>query len=202
MAISNPDLWQKIADWPLPGIPVFLEGTKSFQDRLQDVGNWSAEDTASVVREYRRFLYIKAATGETLTPPKAVDTAWHLHIEQVSDWMAFQVATGRSVPHLTGLIWPDNKEAYLRAHEVYRMEFDETPPAPVWPEPDKLGEIMEQRRHALWILALSAVLVVSGVVQDAVGKGWFFGAALMLAIFSVIMFTSARIGPEEISSCG
>lgn len=202
MAIGNPDLWQKIADWPLPMVPALLEGDKSFQDRLQEVGNWSAEDTAAVLREYRRFLYIKAVTGETLTPPKAVDTAWHLHVEQVSDWTAFQAATGRSVPHLTGLIWPANKEAYLRAHEVYRQAFDETPPTTIWPEPERLGDLMARRRQALWVLVLSAVTLVLGVFQHADRMGWFFAAAFVLAFLGVIWFASARVGPEELANCG
>lgn len=83
MPLSDPKLWDVIRTWPLPYWDEMDHGVSPprrsirFEDSLRKAGDWTDLATEEITVAYRRFLYLKALTGETLTPPSWIDTAWH-----------------------------------------------------------------------------------------------------------------------------
>lgn len=55
------------------------EGSATFMGRLARENGWEPQHTLEVIEEYRRFLYLAARAGHPVSPPEAVDKAWHLH---------------------------------------------------------------------------------------------------------------------------
>lgn len=54
--------------------------------RLAQREGWSSDHTAEVIAEYKRFTFLAVSTGQVATPSKAVDAAWHLHLEYTREY--------------------------------------------------------------------------------------------------------------------
>ena len=70
------DLWRRIQSFSFDDGDV----DHPFAARLARENRWSAEFTARVIEEYRRFVFLSVAAGHAVTPSKIVDEAWHLHL--------------------------------------------------------------------------------------------------------------------------
>lgn len=81
MPLSNPDLWQKIANWPLPyraerdtGVEPSRD-CRCFEHNLRKQGDWTDESAVRITEIYRQFLYLKALSGRPVTPSECIDSA-------------------------------------------------------------------------------------------------------------------------------
>jgi hypothetical protein len=95
--------------------------------------------TASVINEYRRFLYLCAVAGHAVTPSDAVDQAWHLHLcytrsywqDLCRDILGLRLhhgpTKGGEAELSKYIAW------YEKTLEAYEEIFGVEPPAEVWP---------------------------------------------------------------------
>ena len=60
----------------------------TFSARLARENAWSADYTAAVISEYRRFCFLAVHAGHPVTPSDQVDQAWHLHLTYTHDYWA------------------------------------------------------------------------------------------------------------------
>lgn len=111
----------------------------SFVGRLARENGWTEVQARSVVREYRRFLYLAATAEEMVTPSDAVDQAWHLHLVYTrSYWDGLcRDVLGFPLHHEPTAGGPAERARFVAAYEAtlarYRAVFGEEPPAAVWP---------------------------------------------------------------------
>ena len=139
-SVSNSGLWQAIRNVPLPDVVTPKDWfrsskTETFQERLSSEHDLTEESARRLVEEYRRFLYLKAIDGGSLTPSERVDQAWHLHMETAGEgWAQFcdDVLKFR-IDHRTGLSRKEAMASYSRLLQLYRREFNQEPPGDIWP---------------------------------------------------------------------
>lgn len=128
-------LWQRIADHHIGPADASL----SFTARLARENRWSLPHAARVIGEYRRFCYLALTAGREVTPPDAVDQAWHLHLTYSHDyWQVFcpQVlradlhhgpTSGGAVERLRYY------RQYAETIAAYEAAFGVAPPEDIWP---------------------------------------------------------------------
>ena len=83
--VTNDALWQKILHFPIGGESADWTATPptrglSFSQRLARENDWSIQHARHCIDEYRRFLYLAATAGHSVTPSDAVDQVWHQHL--------------------------------------------------------------------------------------------------------------------------
>lgn len=142
MAMTDPDLWSRIRDYPLPHreeIDDMAEPERHCRTFIHNVrkdGDWTDESAERLVEEYRRFLYLKARSGGQLTPPKVIDKVWHMHLAMGDDFKArFCTEIGIKMIHETGMARDVALASYTRGYETYAEEFGGRPPKDIWPSP-------------------------------------------------------------------
>ena len=136
-----------------------------FHRRLARENGWTDAFALRVLGEYRRFLWLAVRAGHPVTPPPAVDEAWHLHLcytRSYHDDLCGRVL-GRTLHHgpTRGGAAEDAKFAawYERTLASYRAHFGE-PPADVWPDGVERARTgiprkVDPRTH--WVLSKRAV---------------------------------------------
>ena len=131
-------LWQKIEAFPLdePGVAV------NFTARLAKENGWSVARARRAMEEYRRFLFLAMRAGHPVSPPEAVDQAWHLHLLYTrSYWRDLcHGVLGRPLHHepTEGGFAESGKfrDWYAATLASYARYFGE-PPSDVWPPVEK-----------------------------------------------------------------
>src|SRR5688500_12592314 len=78
MQLKNHSIWKVINDF---SFDVNTKG-ENLSFKLASAGHWSNSYTEEVIGEYKKFLYLCATTSEVLVPPKAVDMAWTIHMNE------------------------------------------------------------------------------------------------------------------------
>ena len=112
---------------------------RSFEEVLAAETGWAPPYAAQVAGEYRRFLYLAATFGREVTPSKAVDEAWHLHLSlpHYQDVLCREIV-GHSIAHREGSGDVADEARFARQYEetllLYEAEFG-PPPAWIWPRP-------------------------------------------------------------------
>lgn len=116
-----------------PGAP------RPYSLRLAEAEGWSREHALAVLREYKRFAYLAVAAGHPVTPSKAIDAAWHLHLQYThAYWNVFCAdVLGAPLHHFPGDGRP-GEDAHHDGHyrqtlDSYRRIYGEAPPAAIWP---------------------------------------------------------------------
>jgi hypothetical protein len=110
-----------------------------FQSRLARENGWSLQQAARVVEEYRRFCFLAATSGHSVTPSDAVDQAWHLHLTYSRDyWETFcPLVLGRPLHHEPTAGGAGQRslffEQYAQTLKRYEEVFGESAPADLWP---------------------------------------------------------------------
>ncbi|SMB86108.1 glycine-rich domain-containing protein [Deinococcus hopiensis] len=143
------------------------------RERLQAEHGWSAEFTQGAEREYRRFLYLAAYGGQSVTPSQTVDEVWHTHLMFTRDyWGPFQNVLPAPLHHDPGTGAPGDEQKfqdqYLRTLDLYETVFGETPAPTYWPrfgtyeQPDSRNEPVK-RRAALGRTLLPLLLILGGI---------------------------------------
>lgn len=112
----------------------------SFADRLARDNGWSADHSARVIGEYKRFCFLAVTAGHPVTPSDAVDQVWHLHLSYTRDYW------DRFCPHVLGRALHHGPtaggdaeqaryfEQYADTLKSYEAVFGETAPADLWPK--------------------------------------------------------------------
>ena len=131
-----------------PGIPSFETLTErllaydfpaGFAERLADEQGWTLAFAQGVLREYRRFVVLAATAGQSVTPSKAVDAAWHLHLTHTRDyWLRLTPLLPAALHHDPSGNLAEEAEhfaqQYLETLTLYRARFGEPDPL-IWPDP-------------------------------------------------------------------
>ncbi len=208
MSPTDPLLWDRIRDHPLPGgklrDPASGLWCTTFADALRLQGDWTAASAAAIETEYRRFLYLKAMDGGILTPPACVDEAWHLHMELDP---AFFTRFTPAIIHHAELPASESLAAYQRCLTLYGQEFG-NPPADVWPTSGQVSRADFAGRLVLPASLLAGVGVIGALVVAGLGgpewASWLVTAGYCLGfagIFASIWLASLT-EPEKIARCG
>lgn len=127
-------LWHRIRDFQID-VP---DASYPFSSRLARENGWTPAYAARVIDEYRKFAFLAVASGHGVTPSKAVDEAWHLHLLYTRNyWEDFcPHALGRPLHH-----HPSNGNAeddlkyegwYDATLASYERLFGQPPPGDVW----------------------------------------------------------------------
>jgi hypothetical protein len=200
MPLSDPLLWDKIATWTLPHRRERDDEAEpprtcaSFEDCLRKRGDWTDASARRITEAYRRFLYLKALSGETIAPSKAIDIAWNLHRGFPDDYKALCAALDREVPRLTYLGKAEMTRAYERGRTLFESEFDRPPDRDLWPS----GE--DRIRYYLWralalVAAALVVLIALSEAKDVGGfRGVLLGAAIIVPSLFVALYVVLRVG--------
>jgi len=133
--------WRNIRDFALDK----PNATYPFSRRLAEENDWTLAHALLVIREYKRFMYLCATSGYSVTPSLDVDEAWHLHQENTdSYWEEFCKKTlGKLFGHSPG---NGSKEDDFKFEAVYERTLHDytqvfgppprevfgTPPRTVW----------------------------------------------------------------------
>jgi hypothetical protein len=92
-----------------------------------------------VITEYRRFIYLAATSRAGMTPSKAVDEAWHLHLTYSENYRRdlCEGVLGRPLYHHPGDGSASDVAKYRGQYQNtlarYRNVFGTSAPADVWP---------------------------------------------------------------------
>lgn len=171
-------LWKAIADHDFNDGPAEL----TFEQRLARENHWTADYTARVMGEYRRFLYLTARSGHAVTPSDPVDQAWHLHLVYTRNYWDVLCAKVLGFPLHHGPTRGGEQEAdkytdwYQRTLNAYAEHFATAPPADVWPATEDRfkGEPVRVDPATHWIIHKShliARLCATGIVMAAAVAG-------------------------------
>ena len=137
LSCNTDPLWQRIAAHPI-GSPT---AALSFTRRLARENLWQADHAAAVVMEYRRFCYLACVHDGNITPPDAVDQAWHLHLTYSRDyWEQFcPHVLRRRLHHGPTEGTPADTARFLQQYaetlDLYQAVFGHPAPTPIWPLP-------------------------------------------------------------------
>ena len=144
MTSEQAALWSKLAAFTLDASGAAFP----FSHRLARENLWPLVFARRVIVEYKRFIFLGAAAGHPVSPSKAVDQAWHLHLTySKSYWndlcqgllqrpFHHEPTQGGAAESLKFDQW------YQATLESYRRLFDQSPPSDIWPprlEPDRLA---------------------------------------------------------------
>jgi hypothetical protein len=159
--LSDPLLWSRIEKWLLPHREERDAGAEPprtcvcFEHNLRKRGDWTDNSASRITNVYRRFLYLKALTGEPIAPSEVIDTAWHLHLEFPSDYAALCATLGRDIAHLRDLDHAERVRAYDRGSALFKAKFDRPPDSDLWPSR------RDQRRALVaGLVGLAAAVIV------------------------------------------
>lgn len=185
----------------------FDEGAPAygFAHRLAEEQGWTPAFTERVLHEYRRFLYLAATSDQPVTPSKAVDETWHLHLTYTrSYWERLCPAVlGRPLHHEPTRGGIDEagrfEKQYRDTLRRYRETFGE-PPAAIWPSaPVGSARLARTAKHGLTfafaVLLISALTILPGCVPAAwhvdVAMVWWF---VVISLFVTLILWLVRNG--------
>ncbi len=134
MKADTHPLYEKINAFPLDR----ADAAFPFSRRLRLENGWTDDYTRRVLTEYRRFLFLAAVCEHPVSPPDAVDQAWHLHMvytrsywdELCGETLGFPLHHG---PTRGGQAESDKfTDWYAKTRETYRTWFGAEPPPDIW----------------------------------------------------------------------
>lgn len=172
-------LWHRIRDFDIDA----ADASKNYSNRLAKENGWTPVYAKRVIDEYKKFTFLAVAAGHGVTPSKAVDEAWHLHLLYTqSYWEQFcPQVLGQPLHHN-----PSNGDQeqdmkfqnwYQNTLTSYERLFNETPPADIWPRANQ--ETKPKRR---W-LAFLPLFLLTGCDKSMNPLEWPGPAFLPFFIF-------------------
>lgn len=193
--MTDPAFWQKLAAVHIGGVG----NGALFAEELAKLHDWTRDQTAQVIKEYRRYLYlVRLSEGAAVAAP-VIDVAWRLHISKGDDYWDTLCAKvlERRLDYLPYEDLLENGE-YAAQHaltlKLYEQEFDEVPSGKIWGhgprvwinsfEVGVIGVGFAMTGFGLWaftrherapiILAVGISVAVCGIAM-ALGRlfGWF-----------------------------
>lgn len=181
----------------------------TFAPRLAHEQGWTLAHTERVLAEYRRFLILAATAGQPVTPSKAVDEAWHLHLTYTRDYwerlcaqvldqpLHHQPADGSAAGA------QQHRDQYTRTLDLYARTFLAPAPADLWPDPRRMPQQPTQPSAKLGLtptapqprmVAALAVALLGLLAWGLSGLGWLAVAGVVLALLLAGASARARSG--------
>ena len=111
----------------------------SFAQKLAHENGWSQDYAERVVEEYRRFLFLAAQAGHSVSPSEDVDQAWHLHLINTRSYWDELCGKLLEQPlhHAPSRGGPDedakHRSWYAETMASYQKFFGVRPPRDIWP---------------------------------------------------------------------
>ncbi|MBS1719045.1 MAG: TIGR04222 domain-containing membrane protein [Armatimonadetes bacterium] len=177
-----------------------------YSAKLAKQQGWTPVFAQRAIEEYRRFIFLTQVCDHTVTPSKAVDEAWHLHLTYTkSYWEGLcQGVLGRPLHHnpSDGSTADEAKyrEAYDQTLNSYREWFGQEPPSDVWgtrnPKPKRRLKLSPWS----WVTggALATVLAgCTGGIFEQRGPDFLQTYFVMMAVTFFVMFMLELIPPSE-----
>lgn len=207
-AATPPGLWPTLSNLDIGSRP------DAFERSLADRNGWPESYACRVIGEYRRFIYLASIASFEVTPSKAVDEAWHLHLEDHADYRdaLCRQTLGRELRHLPGGEGAGDEDRFQRQYQqtlaLYASVFG-APPADIWPASEQREEqpLFPTTREAIaWSLALVASLACffGYMLQSMAGQLLLpvAVAAVALAAWQSRGRRPRRSGRADGGSCG
>lgn len=148
MTPGEQTLWHKIKNFNLDDD----QSSFTFSARLARENGWTAEYTARVIEEYKKFIFLCWLSPNGVTPSDAVDQAWHLHLTYTkSYWVDLcQNILQKEIHHnpTKGGEQEASKfdDYYTDSLKLYTKIFITEPPADIWPDNEtRFSDINFQR---------------------------------------------------------
>jgi hypothetical protein len=205
---DRPALWAALSH-----MQIELPGSSTrFEEALAEQQGWTLDFAERVTDEYCGFLYLAATAGSEVTPSRAVDEAWHLHLTlpHYREVLCERIL-GRPLDHNPGTGEPEDEARYRLQYEetlaLYERVFGEPPPADVWPratpeEEEDWPAAEERRQRTGRHLALASLVGSAAALPFApVASVVLVGTALVLFLFSQPRVAHAK-GKGSSAGCG
>ena len=190
--LDRPALWAALSN-----MQIELPESRRFERALADRQGWTIGFAERVTREYRRFLYIAATAGSEVTPSRAVDEAWHLHLasRHYEEGLCRRIL-GRPLEHRAATGAPGEAERHGRQYEAalarYETLFGELPPSDIWPG----AALREQRAVTGWNRAADLASWTATAATLAAAGAYFLdykATALILLSAALVLFLPALL---------
>ncbi|MDJ0511514.1 MAG: DUF2207 domain-containing protein [Crocosphaera sp.] len=183
MSPENSQLYQRIQAFPLAQNDEPL----SFSKRLAKENQWSLSYTERVIEEYKKFTFLAVVAGHTVSPSKAVDQVWHLHLTYTrSYWEEFcRHILQMSLHHepSSGALADEVKfnGCYEQTLRSYQAFFGEIPPSDIWTKPIvNSQQNHEQKRVNIFPKKLVKLILTTILI-------WFFLGLNMIPVAPIYL---------------
>lgn len=175
-----------------------------FSARLAQQQKWSAGFTARAMAEYLRFAALAVAAGHPVSPSRAVDEVWHLHLTDTRRyWGEFRQVLGRDLHHEPSRGGPDEDRRHAAMYRAtlasYRRLFGEDPPADLWPDPDAPRRAARRRLAPLPLLAglplaglAGCAALIDSSAPGAIQGPAFLGIYIPLAAAGLLLMAAVQ----------
>jgi hypothetical protein len=212
--LDRPALWAALSH-----MRIEIPGGARFEEALAARQGWTTGFAERVADEYCGFLYLASTAGFEVTPSRAVDEAWHLHLSlpHYRETLCGRIL-GRPLEHRPASGLPDDEARCRLQYEetlaLYERVFGKRPPGDIWPSPagdaqdgaenrddpedsaERGGGRRLSRRTAFAALFAAIAALASGASTVAIVL-----ACAALLFFMLGLPTTAR-GRESGGSCG
>ncbi|GEM_PF-567281 len=165
---THRDLWQRLANFNVDDTSACFP----LSARLAREQGWSRAFAQRVVEEYKKFLFLGCISSHQISPSKAVDAAWHLHMIYTRSYWDELCATVLQRPFHHGPTKGGIHESakfhdwYASTLSMYERVFGVAAPADIWPAP---GQQFESRARWVdanthWIVPKHSSMKAGGLV--------------------------------------
>ncbi|EAY31130.1 glycine-rich domain-containing protein [Microscilla marina] len=151
-------LWDKINHYSFDAV----DASFPFSARLMRENGWTEAYTIEAIQEYKKFMFLVAVSGHSVSPSDPVDQVWHLHmIYTQSYWEEFcHGILGKAIHHNPTKGGKDERKKHVNMYdqtvESYFQYFGEPQPAHIWISTQDLFKEIHYRRvnmHRNWVTA-------------------------------------------------
>lgn len=194
--LDRPALWAALSHIRIE-MPV---DSVRFEAALAAGQSWTLEFAERVADEYRRFLYLAATAGFEVTPSRAVDEAWHLHIAtpHYEERLCAGIL-GRPLEHRPATGEPGEEERHHRQYDetldLYEAVFGQPPPLDIWPDARPRAERKGPRPHPAvvvtsWTAAAAALASAAALSVGYPATALVLGSvALLLTLYPLLLIS-------------
>jgi len=187
--LDRPALWAALSHMQIDP----PAGATRFEEALADGQVWPRRFANRVTDEYRRFLYLAATAGVEVTPSKAVDEAWHLHLTlpHYREILCERIL-GRPLDHHPGTGAAEDEERYRLQYEetlaLYERVFGRPPPRDIWPRPMLEDEEEGSRSAGERRRTISRQLAVGSLIGSGVALPFAPVVSIVLVAAALCFF--------------
>lgn len=114
---------EEVDNYPLPELLI---------PRIAKLYHHTEEIAADLVKEAKRMLYLRAVTGNPVSPSEEIDDAWHEMILFTKFYQQFADFIGHFVHHNPTPGPPDGGKMYANTKKMYEEVFGEKPNHDYW----------------------------------------------------------------------
>lgn len=190
------DLWHRLQAFEFDD----PEAEEPFSAKLARSEAWSPEYTASVIEEYRRFVYLTQVSDKPITPSEVIDLVWHMHLTFTrSYWDGMCEGVLGAKLHHEPASGPSELSRYQAQYKetlkLYKREFGTRPPKKVWCKLPKrpLGAMIGL---GFW-LCVFAVVVGYSLDLDPITTLGVLGLATVAVLSAMVAAESRQNRPTS-----